>query len=187
MYNELPNLLAGITYYIIYIINIIFFVISISETVLLAYIFHSSSQMTTMLVVGQVWLSDCCWTSDILQCCDCLSLLCGLHTCAAGCAQMSPGLSFWTSLVDHCLCEQSSMSRFSSYSHLWSSFVCKTYTLHSIVEVVLESHSKFGMHILFCCAQGNWGYLFWFWNLFSCSSSFLLESRICTLLHHTSV
>ena len=54
MYNELPNLLAGITYYIIYIINIIFFVLSISETVLLAYIFHSSSQMTTMLVVGQV-------------------------------------------------------------------------------------------------------------------------------------
>ena len=54
MYNELPNLLAGITYYIIYIINIIFFVLSISKTVLLAYIFHSSSQMTTMLVVGQV-------------------------------------------------------------------------------------------------------------------------------------
>ena len=53
MYNEWPNLLVGITYYIIYIINI-FFVLSISETVLLAYIFHSSSQMTTMLVVGQV-------------------------------------------------------------------------------------------------------------------------------------
>ena len=105
MYNELPNLLAGITYYIIYITtSILFFVLSISETVFLAYIFHSLSQMTTMLVVGvgQVWLSDCCWTSDALQCC--LSLLCGLHTCAAGCAQMSPGLSFCTSLVDHCLC-----------------------------------------------------------------------------------
>ena len=54
MYKELPNLSTGITYYIIYIINIIFFVPSISETVLLAYIFHSLSQMTTMLVVGQV-------------------------------------------------------------------------------------------------------------------------------------